>query len=53
MTAEGVVLNDLWAVASPRLAELQIPRNVHFHAAGSAVLARQVATAIRAALGAR
>ncbi len=53
MLAEGVVVNDLWAVALPRLAELQIPRNVHFHARGSAELARQVAAAIRAALGTR
>jgi acyl-CoA thioesterase-1 len=52
-TAEGVALNDLWAVASPRLAHLQIPRNVHFHARGSAELAQHVAAAIRRELNNR
>ena len=52
MAAEGVAVNDLWAAAAPRLAELQIPRNVHFHARGSAELARQVAATIRAELAA-
>ncbi|MFM8336411.1 MAG: hypothetical protein ACKODK_12705, partial [Opitutaceae bacterium] len=52
MAAEGVAVNDLWAAAAPRLAELQIPRNVHFHARGSAELAKRVAEAIRAELAA-
>jgi acyl-CoA thioesterase-1 len=50
MLAAGVAVNDLWAFAAPRLAELQIPRNVHFHARGSAELAKPVAASIRAAL---
>jgi acyl-CoA thioesterase-1 len=52
-TAEGVTLNDLWAVASPQLAQLQIPRNVHFHSRGSAELAQHVAAAIRRELNNR
>jgi len=52
MAAEGVAVNDLWAAAAPRIAELQIPRNVHFHARGSAELAKRVAAAIRAELAA-
>ena len=50
MAEEGVVVNDLWDAVKPQLDKLQIPRNVHFHAAGSAVLAKQVAQSIRAAL---
>lgn len=50
MAEEGVTLNDLWALASARQDELQIPRNVHFHKAGSAVLAKQVAQSIAAML---
>lgn len=52
MAEEGVTIDDLWAAVRPQLDKLQIPRNVHFHAAGSAVLAKQVAQSIRAALGA-
>ncbi|MBM4085754.1 MAG: hypothetical protein FJ272_13275 [Planctomycetes bacterium] len=47
---EGVAVNDLWAFAKPQLEKLQIPRNVHFHAVGSAALATQVAQSIGAAL---
>jgi acyl-CoA thioesterase-1 len=50
MAAEGVAVNDLWALVKPQQAKLQIPRNVHFQAAGSAVMAKQVAQSIRAAL---
>jgi alpha-galactosidase len=50
MDAAGVRINDLHAFAQPRLARLQIPRNVHFTAAGSAALARPVAQSIREAL---
>lgn len=50
MTEEGVTWNDLWSLVKPRQAELQIPRNVHFQAAGSKLMARQVAEQIRTAL---
>ena len=50
MAEEGIVVNDLWDAVKPQLEKLQIPRNVHFHAAGSAALAKQVAQSIRAAL---
>jgi len=50
MAEEGVAINDLWALAKPQLEKLQIPHNVHFHAAGSAVLAEQVAQSIQTAL---
>lgn len=47
MAARGVAVNDLYAVAVPRLAELQRPANVHFTPEGSRVLAAPVAAAIR------
>ncbi|MCX7010733.1 MAG: GDSL-type esterase/lipase family protein [Kiritimatiellaeota bacterium] len=50
MAAEGISIDDLWAAVKPQLEKLQIPNNVHFQSAGSAVLARQVAQSIRAAL---
>jgi len=50
MTEEGVAWNDLWSLVKPRQAGLQIPRNVHFQAQGSSVMAQQVAEKIRAAL---
>lgn len=50
MREEGVIVDDLWALAKPQVEKLQIPRNVHFHAAGSAVLAKQVAQSIQKAL---
>lgn len=53
MTGEGVTWNDLWALAKPRQAELQIPRNVHFQAKGSSVMAKQVAEMIQSALSTR
>lgn len=49
-TAEGVTWNDLWSLVKPRQAELQGKRNVHFMPSGSAVMAKQVAEHIRAAL---
>lgn len=45
-----VPIDDLFAHAAPRLAELQQPRNVHFTAAGYRYLAEQVARSIAAAL---
>jgi len=48
--ANGLVVNDLYTFAKPRLAKVQRPRNVHFTPEGSRVLAGQVARSIRAAL---
>ncbi len=50
MQEHGVEINDLHAFAAERLKEIQQPANVHFSAAGSKVLASQVAQRIRAAL---
>jgi lysophospholipase L1-like esterase len=50
MTEEGVTWNDLWSLVKPRQAELQGKRNVHFMPTGSAVMAKQVAEQILAAL---
>jgi acyl-CoA thioesterase-1 len=46
MAEEGVIWNDLWAAVKPKQDQLQGKRNVHFMAAGSAVLAKKVAEAI-------
>lgn len=43
---KGIAVNDLHGFCEPRLQELQLPRNVHFHEAGSEALAKQVAAAI-------
>jgi hypothetical protein len=43
---KGIQVNDLHAFCEPRLAELQLPRNVHFNEAGSMALAKEVADAI-------
>ena len=53
MEENGIQINDLYAFSLPRLKEIQIPVNSHFHAKGSKVLAGQVAASIRAALGRR
>lgn len=50
MKRQGVAVNDLYSLAMKRLAEIQIPDNVHFTPAGSRVLAEQVAASILAAL---
>lgn len=50
MEENGVAVNDLYAFARPRLKEIQIPANVHFTAAGSKALGKQVADRIEAAL---
>jgi predicted GH43/DUF377 family glycosyl hydrolase/lysophospholipase L1-like esterase len=44
--ANGVRVNDLFALATPRLAEVQLPKNVHFTPAGSKLLAEQVAAVV-------
>jgi arylsulfatase/arylsulfatase A len=48
-----VAIDDHYAFAAPRLADLQLPRNVHFTAAGSRALAEQAAATIRLALAER
>lgn len=50
MEANGILINDLYAVAFPRLGEIQRPANVHYTDPGSEVLAEGVAASIRAAL---
>jgi lysophospholipase L1-like esterase len=50
MREEGVEVNDLYGFALPRLAEIQMPVNVHFKNEGSEDLAKQVARKISLAL---
>ncbi len=47
MVEAGVPINDLHSLCLPRLAELQLPANVHFSEHGSEVLGEWVAEAIR------
>jgi len=53
MEENGIQINDLYAFSLPRLKEIQIPVNSHFHAAGSKLLAGQVAAAVQKALAKR
>jgi acyl-CoA thioesterase-1 len=50
MNKHGVIINDLYSFALPRLDEIQRPKNVHFTEAGSELLAEQVAKSILKAL---
>ena len=50
MIKNGVAIDDLFAVALPKLAHIQQPHNVHFTQEGYAELARQVAASIEEAL---
>jgi len=50
MQENQIAVDDLYAFALPKLAEIQLPKNVHFSPEGSKVLAKQVATSILAAL---
>lgn len=50
MKKNDIAIDDLYAFALPKLAEIQLPANVHFTPAGSKVLAKQVAQSIAAAL---
>jgi acyl-CoA thioesterase-1 len=52
MKENGIAIDDLHAFALPKLAEIQLPKNVHFTPEGSRVLAGQVARSIKAALSA-
>nr|MBC8868003.1 SGNH/GDSL hydrolase family protein [Planctomycetota bacterium] len=49
----GIAIDDLYAFAKPRLAEIQMPANVHFTPSGSKELAKQVVASINAALKSR
>lgn len=50
MEENGVEVDDLYAFAKPRLAEIQQPANVHFTTGGSEALAKRVAASILRAL---
>jgi acyl-CoA thioesterase-1 len=50
MEENGIAIDDLFALAEPQLAVIQLPANVHYTPAGYEVLARQVAAEIRKAL---
>jgi acyl-CoA thioesterase-1 len=51
MKGEGVAVDDLHALAESKLAEIQLPHNVHFSNPGYKTLAEQVAATIKTALG--
>jgi acyl-CoA thioesterase-1 len=51
MKEEGVAIDDLHTFAASKLAEIQLPKNVHFTGAGCKALAEQVAASIKRALG--
>jgi len=51
MKDEGVAIDDLHALAESQLAEIQLPKNVHFSSPGYQALAGQVAASIKTALG--
>lgn len=51
MAENGVAIDDLNAWITPQLATMQNPRDVHYTAAGSDYLAKQVAAEITKALG--
>ena len=53
MTENGVAIDDLNAAITPRIAELQNPKDVHFKPEGYAFLAKQVAASIGTALPAK
>ena len=50
MVEHAVAIDDLNAAITPRIAELQNPKDVHYKPEGSAFLAKQVAASIEAAL---
>lgn len=51
MKEQGVVMDDLYAFALPRLKEIQQPVNVHFTPEGYGALAGEVVVQLRKALG--
>lgn len=50
MDENKIAIDDLYAFAKPQLAKIQMPKSAHFSEEGSKVLARQVASSIRAVL---
>jgi acyl-CoA thioesterase-1 len=50
MIKNGVAINDLFATAQPKLADIQLPNNVHYTKEGYAEMAKQVAASIEDAL---
>jgi acyl-CoA thioesterase-1 len=50
MKDNNIAIDDLYAVAKPRLSTIQLPANVHFTPEGSKELAEAVAQSIRQAL---
>ena len=50
MDEHGIATNDLFSFAQARLAEIQLPKNVHFKGEGSAALGGHVAENIKKAL---
>ena len=53
MKENGIAVDDLYSLARPQLAAIQLPANVHFRPEGYAALARQVAARIVASLNAQ
>ncbi len=53
MKAKGIRVDDLFALTAPKLSQLQHPRNVHFTAAGSDLLAAEVSRIMEEELAAR
>jgi acyl-CoA thioesterase-1 len=53
MKENGVSVDDLNAAITPHLAEMQIPKDVHYKPEGYATLGKQVAASIEAALPAK
>ncbi len=49
--AGGIEVDDLYSFALPKLAEIQLPANVHYTPEGYSVLAQQVSRSILEALG--
>ncbi len=50
MKENGVAIDDLYTLALPRLAEWQLPANVHFTEAGSEALGKEIARIIAGSL---
>jgi lysophospholipase L1-like esterase len=53
MTDAGIAIDDLYALVSPRLQELQLPANVHYTLPGYNALGQQVSQSVRKALESR
>lgn len=50
MVENGIPIDDLYAAASPKMAEIQLKKNVHFNKEGYLLLAKQVVASIEPAL---